>query len=133
MDIYIEDGKSKVDFITVDCFRGYEDRLHGGIISSVLDEVMAWAPIYAKKRMCVSAEITIRFVRPIPIGIAVTVEGEFIKDRRLIWDTLGRITGIDGTVYARAKGKYLPISMEETIKIDDTMIYPEGMRSIFRE
>ncbi len=133
MDIYIEDGKSRVDLITDERFRGYEDRLHGGIIFSLLDEVMAWAPTYAKKRMCVSAETTIRFLHPIPIGIPITIVGEFTKDRRLIWDTEGRIIGEGGKLYARAKGKYLPISMDETLKIDDTMIYREGMKSIFRQ
>jgi uncharacterized protein (TIGR00369 family) len=132
MHLYIEDGKSKVDLVTDERFRGYEDRLHGGIIFSILDEVMAWAPTYARKRMCVSAEITIRFLHPLPIGIPITVEGEFVNDRRLIWDTAGRILGRDSTVYARAKGKYLPITKDKTLQIDDKMIYPAGMKSIFR-
>ncbi len=133
MKMYIEDEKSKVDLVSDERFRGYEDRIHGGIVSSVLDEVMAWAPTYAKKRMCVSAEITIRFLLPLPLGIPITVEGVFSKDRRLVWDTTGRILGEDGTVYARARGKYLPISMEETLRADERMIYPDGMKSLFKD
>ncbi len=133
MQMYMEDGLSKVDLITDERFCSYRDRIHGGIIFSVLDEVMAWAPTYVKRRMCVSAEVTIRFLHPLPIGIPVTVIGEFAKDRRLIWDTTGRIEGKDGKIYAKAKGKFLPISMEDTLSTDDRMIYPQGMKSLFRE
>ncbi len=132
MELYIEDGKAKVDLITDERFRGYVDRMHGGVIFSILDEVMGWAPSYAKKQMCVAAEVTIRYLHPLPVGIPITVEGEFAADRKRIWDTKGRVLGNDGTVYARAKGKYLPISMEETLEVDNLMIYPDGMESIFK-
>lgn len=131
MQIYIEEGKSKVDLITDYRFRGYEKIMHGGVIFSILDEVMAWAPTYHKKRMCVAAEVTIRYLLPLPTGIPVTVEGAFVSDRKRIWDTTGKIYGGDGTLYARAKGRYIPISMEETLRAEAEMIYPEGTKSIF--
>ncbi len=133
MRMYIEDGISKVDLITDKRFCGYIDKIHGGVIFSILDEVMAWAPTYVKKQMCLSAEVTIRYLVPLPIGIPITVEGEFVNDRRLIWHTEGKVLGQDGKIYAKAKGKFLPISMEETLKADERLVYQDGMKSIFRE
>ena len=133
IDIYIEDGKSKVDLVADEQFRGYQDRIHGGIIFTLLDEVMGWAPAYAKKQMCVAAEITIRYLQPLPAGLHITIVGEFTADRKRIWDAKGEVIGPDNTVYAKAKGKYLPLTMEQTIEVDKNMIYPAGMKSIFRE
>ncbi len=133
MEVYIEDEKAKVDLITDERFRGYKDRMHGGVIFLILDEVMGWAPSYAKKRMCLAAEVTIRYLLPLPIGIPITVEGEFKADRKRIWDTQGRVLGQDGTIYASAKGRYLPITKDETLEADKHMVYPKGMKSIFQD
>ena len=55
---------------------GYNDRVHGGVMAALLDEVMGWAPSVIKRRFCVAAEIIIRYLKPLPIGQAVTVRGE---------------------------------------------------------
>jgi hypothetical protein len=37
----------------------------------------------------------------------------------------------DGTVYARARGKFIPLSLEETKYVDSNLIYQPGDARIF--
>src|SRR5687767_14379073 len=70
---------------------GYNDRVHGGVMAALLDEVMGWAPSVARRRFCVAAEITIRYLQPLPIGQVVTVRGEMTADRERLYETRGEI------------------------------------------
>ncbi len=98
---------------------GHNDRVHGGVMAALLDEVMGWAPSVLKHRFCVAAEIIIRYLRPLPIGQAVTVRGEMTADRGRVWETRGEIIDAAGTVYARGTGKYRPLSEEQTQAVMD--------------
>ena len=40
LDFYEKDGKARAEFTPEKKFEGYKDILHGGILSSLLDEVM---------------------------------------------------------------------------------------------
>jgi uncharacterized protein (TIGR00369 family) len=93
---------------------GYQDRVHGGVMAALLDEVMGWAPSVIKRRFCVAAEIIIRYLKPLPIGHPVTVRGEMTADRGRVWEARGEIVDEGGTVYARGTGKYRPLSEEQT-------------------
>jgi len=98
---------------------GYNDRVHGGVMAALLDEVMGWAPSVLKRRFCVAAEIVIRYLKPLPIGHPVTVRGEMTTDRGRVWETQGEIVDEQGTVYARGTGKYRPLSEAQTQAVMD--------------
>jgi uncharacterized protein (TIGR00369 family) len=98
---------------------GYNDRVHGGVMASLLDEVMGWAPSVIKRRFCVAAEIIIRYLKPLPIGHPVTVRGAMTLDRGRVCETEGEIVDDSGTVYARGAGKYRPLTEEQTQEVMD--------------
>ena len=111
---------------------GYHAMVHGGILSTLLDEVMGWAPSYETRRMCVAAEITIRFVKPVPIGTPVIVAGKFVEDRKRLWRCEGTVKGQDGTLYVRGSGTYVPIPADDAARIEaEQLIYPAGMPKLF--
>ena len=60
---------------------GWQDMAHGGIISTLLDEVMSWTVIYFKKAFSVTRQIKVRYLRPVPVEVAVTVKGAITSDR----------------------------------------------------
>jgi len=102
---------------------GYRGRVHGGVLTALLDEVMAWAPCVRIGRFCVSAEITVRFVRPAPLGAPLLVRGEMTADRAgrssagRLCDTCAEIRDEAGALIARATGRYVPLSAEQTAEI----------------
>jgi acyl-coenzyme A thioesterase PaaI-like protein len=54
---------------------GWQNMAHGGIISTLLDEVMAWAVIYLRKAVPVTRKMTVRYRAPVPVEIPLTVRG----------------------------------------------------------
>jgi uncharacterized protein (TIGR00369 family) len=109
-----EDAVVTAQFVPHQDHCGYNDRVHGGVMAALLDEVMGWAPSVVKRRFCVAAEIIIRYLKPLPIGQPVTVRGEMTADRGRVWEARGEIVDELGTVYARGTGKYRPLSDEQT-------------------
>lgn len=127
-----EDGEAIARYTPAADKCGYRDLVHGGILSTLLDETMGWAPSYEKRQMCVAAELKIRFVLPVRAGTPLVVRGRFTEDKRLFWKCTGTIEGEDGTVYVRGQGTFVPISPEETRRIEEeTLLYPDGTPPIF--
>jgi uncharacterized protein (TIGR00369 family) len=128
----MEEGVVTARFVPHRDHRGYNDRVHGGVMAALLDEVMGWAPSVIKRRFCVAAEIIIRYLKPLPIGQAVTIRGEMTADRGRLWEARGDITDDAGTIYARGTGKYHPLSEEQTQAVMDYLVV-DGRRVTLEE
>jgi uncharacterized protein (TIGR00369 family) len=84
------DGERAVCTVTADrLFEGYKNILHGGIISTLLDEVMIKA-ILARDLCAVTAEMSVRFRKPVAVGQSLTFTGWITKERGRIIQTEGR-------------------------------------------
>ena len=55
---------------------GWNRLIHGGVASTILDEVMSWATIYSRKQMVMTKNMTIEFIKPIQIGDEIMAEGQ---------------------------------------------------------
>ncbi|HPU98202.1 MAG TPA: PaaI family thioesterase [Candidatus Hydrogenedentes bacterium] len=102
---------------------GYSGVVHGGVVAAMLDECMGWAAARAIGRMCVTAELTVRYLRRTPAGVPLEVRARCERASRLLAFTQAVLVDDKGTVYARASGKFMPLSKEETLQIDDGMRY----------
>ena len=72
---FYEDGDDIVSlWKSSDDYQGWLHTLHGGIQSTLMDEIAAWA--VARKLQCagMTTRLDIRFHRPVPTGPDVTVE-----------------------------------------------------------
>jgi uncharacterized protein (TIGR00369 family) len=93
---------------------GFKGVVHGGVISTVLDEVMAWACAVQTRQFAYCAELTVRFRQPARPGHAVEARGEVKENRRnRIFETHAELRAATGEILAEATGKYLPIPREE--------------------
>ena len=105
--VFLFDGKVARTTVTARrIFEGYKNIYHGGILSTLLDEVMIKA-ILAEDILAVTAEMTVKFKAPVPIGEELTFTGWITERRRRLLQTEGQATGKDGTIYATATGKYI--------------------------
>jgi acyl-coenzyme A thioesterase PaaI-like protein len=52
---------------------GYEGRIHGGLITALLDECMAWACAVERGTYCVTGDLTVRFRHAAPLGVPLEV------------------------------------------------------------
>jgi len=93
---------------------GYPGRVHGGILAALLDETMGWAPCVKAGRFCVSVELTIRYLKPVPPDRELVVIGRALDLSRRLWDAEGEIRDDEGVLYARGSGRFFPLSQKET-------------------
>lgn len=67
-----EDGSVETEFPCTQFFEGYANYLHGGVISTLLDGAMTNC-LYAHHIVAVTAELTVRYHKPVEIGEPVRV------------------------------------------------------------
>lgn len=84
--------------------QGYDNIMHGGIVSTLLDEVMA-RYIYAKGMNAVTAKLEVKYAKPTPIGVPLLVKGRIIRHRGPIYEMEGSVELPDGTVTAQGLAK----------------------------
>ena len=84
--------------------QGYDGIMHGGIVSTLLDEIMA-RYIYAKGLNAVTAKLEVRYLKPTPIGVPLCIKGRVTRHRGRLYETEGAIELPDGTVTAEGTAK----------------------------
>lgn len=89
--------------------QGWVKILHGGLVSTLLDEVMTWR-LVSLGHDVVTAEITVRLKEPTPLDQELTVRGRVVAQRRRLFEVEGEIALPDGTVTATASGKFMEVS-----------------------
>lgn len=128
---YVEDNMVKMPLQAQLHHCGYKDTVHGGIVAAALDECMGWAAARAIGRMCVTGELTVRYLRRVPHETDLVVCAETVKSHRRMVTTVARIIDAEDTVYARAEARFLPLSPEESLMVDDNLNYRDGDERIF--
>ncbi|MBM4154918.1 MAG: PaaI family thioesterase [Lentisphaerae bacterium] len=103
------DGTVAGDYTPPPEDNGYRGIVHGGIAMTLMDEVMTWAAILGTKRLCVAAEMTTRFRRPMPVGVAYRFSGRVTRATARLVLAEASVTGPDGAPVATAEGKYMPM------------------------
>ena len=89
-------------------YQGYAGIVHGGMIATILDEVMAQALIHTGHRV-VTVDMRVTYKKPGPMGIPLTFIGRRTggKGRLHLADAVVRAP--DGTLLAEAEGRYSTI------------------------
>src|SRR5512137_2801974 len=74
----VEGKTTMAEFVPQKKFQGWKDIVHGGIIATLLDEAMtrlAWIVCGG----ALTAEMTVRFVKPAIVGEKLYIHGEIVR------------------------------------------------------
>lgn len=100
----------------------YPDRMHGGVVCAILDETIGRAiELKYPDMLGFTLEITVRYRRPVPVGIELKCIGRITGDSSRGFKGNGEILGLDGQVLAQAEASYMKI--EAPILNEDKMYY----------
>ena len=89
---------------------GFKQVVHGGIISTLLDEIMVWACAVQTKQFAYCVELNVRFVKSARPGEETVATAELAANRRnKIFEAKARLHNSAGELLASATGKFLPI------------------------
>jgi uncharacterized protein (TIGR00369 family) len=82
--------------------------LHGGIIATLLEEAMSKA-VRARGLTAMTGRMEIDYVRPVPSGAPLRMEGRIVRSEgRKHW-TEARILNARGTALAEGKGLFIEV------------------------
>lgn len=121
--IALPTGQVQVSFIPQKTQAGYEGMAHGGIISALFDELLGWAVVLKTERMCLTAELTVRYLKPIRLGIQYVATANPGSDHGRYWESEGNLQDAGGVIHAKAQGKYFLLSEEQTVQVVERMTY----------
>jgi uncharacterized protein (TIGR00369 family) len=113
LDLHAGGDRCWVETSLDERFQGWDGIAHGGIICTILDEVMAWA-LVDHDLWGVTARMHVEFKRPVQIGAAIRAEGRVVEVRRRIVEAEGFLRDhADGTILAHSSATYVGASEEK--------------------
>ncbi|HET8587086.1 MAG TPA: PaaI family thioesterase [Candidatus Limnocylindria bacterium] len=121
--IQIDDGEARTTWTPGDDYVGWESKVHGGLLATLLDEVMAWAPA-ADDAWAVTAEMNIRYRTPANPGERLSAVGRVTSRRRRIYQVHGEVRGEDGRLVAEAEGRFLGATPSEKADLKERYAQP---------
>jgi uncharacterized protein (TIGR00369 family) len=101
----------KSTFIASPTYQGWEGIVHGGIISTLLDEATAKL-IYELGYQAVTASLEIRFKKPAPILEPLSIYGEITEVSKRLIRAKAHVAKKDGTILATGISTYLKQSLK---------------------
>jgi acyl-coenzyme A thioesterase PaaI-like protein len=96
--------------------QGYPGRMHGGLVTGVLDEAIgrainAGSGSGEAMSWGVAAELSVRFLKPVPLGVELVARGRITRDRRRLFEGAGELLLPDGTVAVSASGRFIRMDL----------------------
>ena len=108
---FYEENKVKAEFKPTRNLQGFQDILHGGITTTVMDEAMAKV-INLQGIKAVTAEINVRFKQAVPVEKEYIVQGVLQKQKKKIIFTESFLKDKNDNLYASATAKFMEIENE---------------------
>lgn len=131
---FFTDGEMLVSDLSVpEHLCGWRNLVHGGVISTILDEIMGWSAVYLLRRFTLTKTITIEFLKPLEVGSRLRVEGavkEVKSDREAEMES--KLFNEEGFLCAKGTGlfaTFLPETAKRLGIIDESLV--EELERIF--
>ncbi len=81
MRVFTDDTSVFSDITVPDHLCGWGDLVHGGVISTILDEIMGWGAIYLLKKISLTQSITVDYLKSVRIGTPLKAIGRVREQR----------------------------------------------------
>lgn len=100
--------------------QSYPHRMHGGLISALLDESMGRC-MQVKDSSCwgVTSEMTTKYRKPVPLNVPLKIVGHIVRETSRVVFCEGFIEDEQGLLLATAKAVYVKIPFDKIINDDN--------------
>lgn len=132
----MEDGSVVSVFCYHDCHQSYPERTHGGLISTMLDEIIGRAIWVSEPDIwAVTMDINVKFRKPVPYEEELLAYGKVTKNSKRFYSGVGYILDKDQNILAEATANYikLPLSKIATgdVHAEINQVYPDNVKEIY--
>jgi uncharacterized protein (TIGR00369 family) len=108
---YPQPGRAEASCTIPEHFSGWRRLAHGGLLATLLDEVMAHACI-SREGAAVTMELTVRFLKPVEVGQLVRINGEVREVKGRVLAVQGEVLNSGGEAVARGSARFLKVQGE---------------------
>ena len=103
-----EDGDIVATWTPDSAWEGFRGIVHGGVVSTVLDEAMSKA-VVATGSEALTAELRIRFRLPVRSGDSYVIRGRIVRRSKRLIETEATVESQDGTEHAHGWANFLAL------------------------
>lgn len=103
-----DNGEISARWTPEPAFEGFRGIVHGGVVSTVLDEAMSKA-VAATGTEALTAELRVRFRHHVTTGDAFHVRGWIVQRNKRLIETEAILTDNDGIEHAHAWARFLSL------------------------
>ncbi|MGD9950658.1 MAG: PaaI family thioesterase [Desulfobulbus sp.] len=113
------DDERIYSFVTVPRpMAGWDTTVHGGILSTILDEMMGWSVIYLLGKIGVTKSMTVEFLKPVSTETPLTAVGyiqEVVSERQVL--VTGEIFNQDSVLCVRSTGTFAAMTSQAAVRL----------------
>jgi acyl-coenzyme A thioesterase PaaI-like protein len=99
----------RTSFVPAKEFQGFRDIVHGGIIATILDEVMVNG-LWLRGVPAVTGKLEVRLKRPARVGERLHFAGRILQDGGKTVEVASEAVTADGVMVAEARGLLIKVS-----------------------
>ncbi len=96
--------RASAEYVMPEYFQGYTGVVHGGIVSTLLDEAMAKACLFAGYN-AYTVDLNVKYKKALPVGTHVTVTAEISEKRHKLIRAKAELRS-ENTLFATAEAKF---------------------------
>ena len=101
---------------------GWENMAHGGIVSTLLDEVMSWTVLYFKRTFLVTRKMNIKYIKPVPLHAPLTIGGKILDDTCTPKiEIRGEIVDAEQKLLVRSTGEFVMLAENQLSSVSQGM------------
>lgn len=118
VNFFKDKDKIKADFTPESKHEGYVGIVHGGILFSIMDEIMSKAAMVIKGVMTLTVEINVKYRKKAKIGEKIIFNAEMTKDLGRMIVAEAQAYSENGTLLSEAKGRFIVIPQKMKEEMD---------------
>lgn len=103
-------------------FESFPNRIHGGIISAVLDETAGRIIQFNKDIFAVTTKLETRFILPTPVDTILYACARIDKENRLMFQTSAILFDKNKKIYAKSNASFLKLEAEKIVENGNTIM-----------
>ncbi len=120
--IFFKDkNEVRTEFVPELRHQGFKGIVHGGILFSILDEIMGRTAIITKGVMTLTVDINIKYRKKALVGEKIIFSAHMTKDLGRMIEAEGQACAENGTLLTEAKGRFIVLSPEIQKEVEEYM------------
>ena len=117
MQLYANQDSVVSRLVVPDHLRGWSDLVHGGVISTILDEIMSWGAIHLLQKIILTKSMTVEFLKPVRIGESLRAVSKVVGNMKNQATMEGLLYSEPETLCARSRGEFALLKPKVALRL----------------